>query len=259
MSKTHCNAVLLFLPRSSKWCDFQALLPKPCMHYSSLSYVTHVPPIWPSLIWPPQYYRARSSRDFVTSPVSCYFLPFSHHITSSAPSTVRSSVWGTPFYTVISWSVRPYITHIARRASSQMMYLWTYSKRTNLELASPQKRCEFQRCHWLHMTGVVESPYYALHTSVSRNVAGLPGTRYLHSSGPAKQLRASRTYCQRCPETGLLIAELAFPHPCWLNEMRGAVKCTSRTLLAVTRDGDNKGRCFGETCCLHLQSHSSTL
>jgi len=134
----------------------------------------------------------------------------------------------------------PYITHIAHRASSQMMYLRTYSKRTNLELASPQKRCEFQSCHWLHMPGVVESPYYALHTSVSRNVAGLPGTENLHSSGPAKLLRASRTYCQRCPEIGSLNRWTGlFPIP--LNWTRwGAVQCTSRTLLAVTQDGDTR-------------------
>jgi len=125
--KTRCNAALLFIPRSSKWCNFQVLLPKPCMHYSSVSYVTHVRPIWPSLIWSPQYYCVRSSRDFVASPFSCYFLPLSHHITSFTPSSVRSSVWGTPFYRVIRWSVMPYTTHVARRASSQMMYLRTYS------------------------------------------------------------------------------------------------------------------------------------
>jgi hypothetical protein len=37
----------------------------------------------------------------------------------------------------------------------------------------------------------------------------LPGTRYLYSSGAAKQLRASRRYLKSCPEIGSFIAELA--------------------------------------------------
>jgi len=125
-----------------------------------------------------------------------------------------------------------------------------HSKRTNLELASPQKRCEFHRCHWLYMTGVVESPYYALHTSVSRNVAGLPGTGYLHSSGPAEQLRASRTCCQRCPKIGPLIAELACSSSLLTEWDKG--RCE---VIGCDAGRWRKGWCFGETCCLHLQSH----
>ena len=87
---------------------FRLLYQNPCLlsrtWHSSRTY-------WPYLIWSPQYYFASSSRDYATSPVSCYFLPLSHHIDSSLPFSVRSLVWGTPFYRVIRWFVRSYFTH----------------------------------------------------------------------------------------------------------------------------------------------------